>query len=299
MEIRRFGQTDMKVSILGFGGAEIGFEHAEPAAVAKLLNSALDAGLNVIDTAECYAGSEELIGSTVSHRRGEYYLFSKCGHASGLEGEDWSPAMLEESINRSLRRLKTDYLDLIQLHSCSKEVLERGDVIEVLRRAKEAGKVRYIGYSGENEAALYAIETGAFDTLQTSVNLADQRGIDLILPKAQESGMGVIAKRPIANTAWKTTTLPEEQYHQTYWRRFQELNYSFLNDTSIEEAVSTALRFTLTVPGVHTAIVGTTNPDRWTQNAKLLEAGRLPAAQMNEIRSKWKNTAREDWLGQV
>src|SRR6266498_4356456 len=124
----------------------------------RLLNTALDDGLNVIDTAECYGLSEEFIGRTVSHRRHEYYLFTKCGHAAGLEFPDWHPRLLEKSIERSLRRLRTDYLDLIQLHSCSQDVLRRGDVISVLQHARQAGKVRYLGYSGDNQNALSALQ---------------------------------------------------------------------------------------------------------------------------------------------
>jgi aryl-alcohol dehydrogenase-like predicted oxidoreductase len=119
MEKRQLGKTDMRVSVLGFGGAEIGFQGATEETVARLLKGALDAGLNVIDTGECYEGSEELIGKTVADRREDYYLFTKCGHPRGAGTEDWSPASLLASIERSLQRLRTDRLDLIQLHSCS------------------------------------------------------------------------------------------------------------------------------------------------------------------------------------
>jgi len=205
MEKRRLGKTDMDVSVLGFGGSEIGYEHASPETVTELLNSALDAGLNVIDTAECYYNSEELIGETVSGRRKEFYLFTKCGHPHGMEsGANWSKDSILKSIERSLERLKTDRLDLVQLHSCSESELRKGEVIDALQTARERGYTRYIGYSGDSRAAHYAVECGAFDTLQTSINIADQDAIDLTLPLAREKQMGVIAKRPIANAAWKT-----------------------------------------------------------------------------------------------
>src|SRR5690606_5145128 len=154
---------------LGFGGAEIGFRGATVSEVERLLGRALDAGLNVIDTAECYKTSEERIGQAVSHRRSDYYRLTHCGPTAGLPAEHWQPDMLEASIDRSLKRLRTDYVDLIHLHSCSLDVLKRGDVIEVLQRAKEKGKTRYIGYSGDSEAALYAVRTGVFDSLMTSI----------------------------------------------------------------------------------------------------------------------------------
>lgn len=113
MEKRAFGKTDMEVSVLGFGGAEIGFSGATAETVDRLLGSALDAGLNFIDTAECYGNSEELIGKTMSHRRNDFYLITKCGHASGFDAPDWDPQMLSESIDRSLTRLNTDRLDVV------------------------------------------------------------------------------------------------------------------------------------------------------------------------------------------
>src|SRR5690348_16751210 len=105
MEKRRFGSTDMEVSVLGFGGAEIGFEEAATEQVDRLLNSALDAGLNVVDTAECYLASEELIGQTISDRRDEYFLFTKCGHPETPGAADWSKDSLLSTIVRSLLRL--------------------------------------------------------------------------------------------------------------------------------------------------------------------------------------------------
>jgi len=297
MEKRIYGKTGLNVSVLGFGGAEIGFEGATPAQVERLLNDALDSGLNVIDTAECYANSEELIGQTVAHRRSDYYLFTKCGHASGFDLPDWDPKLLEQSIDRSLRRLRTDYVDVIHLHSCSEEVLRRGEVIEVLQRAKEKGKTRFIGYSGDHTDALYAVRTGAFDSLMISVNIADQEAVDLVLPEAAARGLGVVVKRPIANFAWRYDAKPDVEYHQTYWERLQQLDYPQFRSKD-EQTVGTALRFALAVPGVHTAIVGTKNPERWRTNARLLEAGPLPDETYRAIRERWKEAARPDWIGQ-
>jgi aryl-alcohol dehydrogenase-like predicted oxidoreductase len=298
METRQFGKTDMRVSVLGFGGAEIGFERATPEAVARLLGDALDAGLNVIDTAECYLQSEELIGLAVASRRADYYLFTKCGHPEGPSAEDWRPESLLRSIQRSLQRLKTDRLDLVQLHSCSEDELRKGDVVTALQRAREKGYTRYIGYSGDGPAARYAIICGAFDTLQTSVSIADQEAIDLTLPLARERQMGVIAKRPIANAVWRHAEKPENSYVQPYWERLQKLGYDFLT-AEPSATVATALRFTLSVPGVHTAIVGTSKPDRWRQNAAMLDLGPLPAEPFEAIRSRWRQVAEPTWVGQI
>ncbi len=303
MEKRVLGKTGMDVSVLGFGGAEIGFEKAEEASVGTLLNAALDAGLNVIDTAECYGGtdghpsSEELIGKAVAHRRNDFFLFTKCGHNSGFpDDKDWDVALLKKSIDRSLSRLQTDCVDLIQLHGASLDLLKQGDVINVLQEARQAGKTRFIGYSGDSDTALYAVKSGAFDTLQTSVNIADQECADLTLPEAVKQNMGVIAKRPIANVAWRNgANPPDNSYAKTYWERLQALQYPFL---STPEAVAMALRFTLSLPGVCTAIVGTKNPERWQKNADLLAAGPLSQSEMEAIRDRWHEISKGEWKGQ-
>jgi aryl-alcohol dehydrogenase-like predicted oxidoreductase len=298
METRQFGKTEMRVSVLGFGGAEIGFEKASGELVARLLNDALDAGLNVIDTAECYLESESLIGQAVSGRRDDFYVFTKCGHPENPYTADWQPESLLQSIERSLGRLKTDRVDLVQLHSCGQDELRKGDVIAALLRARERGYTRYVGYSGDGEAARYAIESGAFDSLQTSLNIADQEAIDLTLPLARQHQMGVIVKRPIANAVWRHAQKPDNAYVQPYWERLRKLAYDFL-EKDASDPVSISLGFTLSVPGVHTAIVGTSKPGRWRENAARLESGRLSPEQFQAIRARWREAAEAGWVGQT
>jgi aryl-alcohol dehydrogenase-like predicted oxidoreductase len=296
VERRRLGRTDIDASVLGFGGSEIGYEGASARTVARLLGRAIDAGLNVIDTAECYVDSERLIGQALGPRRRDVAIFTKVGHADGWGSPDWTEPSILRSIARSLERLRTDHVDLVQLHSCTLQDLKRGECIGALERARERGWTRYIGYSGDDDAARYAVECGRFDTLQTSVSIADQQAITLTLPLARERGLGVIAKRPLANVAWRYARRPAEAYHQTYWTRLRALDYAFVKR---DTAVATALRFTLAAPGVHTAIVGTTKPERWEQNAALLAAGALPAEEFERIRDRWHAIADASWVGQV
>ncbi len=297
MERRRLGRTDIQASVLGFGGSEIGYEGVPVATVQRLLGSALDAGLNVIDTAECYGDGETLIGRAVGDRRNEFHILTKCGHAAGWGRPDWSVKGILASVERSLKRLRTDRVDLVQLHSCSRDELERGDPIEALERARERGMTRYIGYSGDGDAARFAVDSGRFDTLQTSISIADQEALDLTLPIARKRRMGVIAKRPLANVAWRYTRKPSESYHHAYWERLRTLGYPFL-DGDRDAAVGVALRFTLAVPGVHTAIVGTTKPQRWQQNAALLKRP-LPSKTFDAIRKRWHEVADSSWVGQT
>ena len=289
MEKHAFGRTDMQVSKLGFGSYKMSGKPGGSTVeeVGRLLGSALDNGLNVIDTAECYGQGEELLGQAIGHRRNDYYLFTKCGHAAGLDQPDWSPRLLEASIERSLRSLQTDYLDLIQLHSCRTHLLKRGEVIEVLQRARDAGKVRYIGYSGDGRPATYAVQCGAFDTLQISVNIADQEALQRILPLARARQMGIIAKRSLADIAWQSDPASTDYCEQRYRKRLQALNYPFLQSAS-SLIVDTALRFTLSVPEVDIVLVGGTNPLHWQHNLELAAAGSLPPQQFEALRQRWR-----------
>lgn len=297
MEKRKFGKTDMEFSALGFGGAEIGYTPDQKQSdVDVLLNSALDAGLNVIDTAAAYLTSEKMIGEAVSHRRKEFYLLSKCGALDNFTRFDWSKKGILETIEKSLRDLKTDYLDVAQLHSCDGETLKRGDCIEGLQRAQEKGYARFIGYSGDNDAAKTALEMDVFDSFQTSVNVADQTPIDGNIKLALEKQIGVIAKRPIANAVWREKTKPENSYVHEYWDRIQKLQFDFLKKP-LQESIGDALRFTLSIPGITTAIVGTTQPKRWQENAEYVRQGNLSSEEYEAIRDRWREIAGGDWVG--
>ncbi len=298
VEKRKFGNTDMHVTVLGFGASEIGYEGASQATVTKLLNDALDSGLNVIDTAECYPNSEVMVGNAVSNRRSDYFLFTKCGHPGGLGTEDYTHDGIISSVQRSLKRLQTEQVDLVLLHSCDLDILQKKEAIEALHEAKQRGYTRYIGYSGDHLAAKYAIETNEFDALETSVNIADQEAIGLTLPLAAARNLGVIIKRPIANAAWKTGEKPLNPYHHVYWHRLHKLDYPFLKEDQAT-SIATALRFTSSLDEVHTMIVGTTKPGRWSENADLLALGSLPKSESDAIRQRWDKVAEDDWIGQT
>ena len=299
MERRPFGRTGLDVSVLGFGGSELGFnEGVTDATVAALLHPAIDAGLNVIDTASAYLASEQLIGRALVGRRDRVHLFTKCGATDGFSRSDWSTAGIRAQLEQSLRALKTDHVDLLQLHSCGVDVLERGEAIDVLDALRKEGKTRFIGYSGDAERAVWAVTSGRFDALQTSINVADQLVLEQALPLAKQAGMGVIAKRPVANVAWKSgATPPDESYHSTYWRRLRELDFEFTK-RPLREAVEIALRFTAFQPGLSTAIVGSSSPGRWNENAALVAKGPLPLSELDPIRRRWAERAPASWVGQ-
>ena len=289
MNRRPLGNTGLEVSKLGIGLAEIGMHLSpvEQSRAAVVLNTALDNGVNLLDTAACYGNSEELIGDAVSGRRDEYVLATKCGHATPDEtGEAWTAQTVTRSIDRSLRRLKTDRVDIVQLHSCSVDILEHGEVIRALEDARAAGKTRFIGYSGDNEAAAWAVNSGIFATLQTTLNLVDQNARRGLLNDARRAGMGVIIKRPIANGIWGGG--PDQPVATSRYDDINERVMAMMNAGPVRGApadrILLALGFTFAHPQVDTAIVGTTNPDHLLSNIELMNSGvGLPHGVVEEL----------------
>ncbi len=271
MEMATLGNTGLKVSRLGAGLSEIRSITDEREA-SLLLNAALDGGINFLDTAACYGDSEAWIGRTIAHRRQEYILATKAGHVTGgYEGEEWTAQTIMDSIDRSLVRMRTDDVDLVQLHSCGVDILERGEVVQALWDAKQAGKTRFIGYSGDHEAARWAIASGQFDTLQTTFNLVDQRSLKAVLPEAEAAGMGIIVKRPIANAAW-TAPPGTDRVLDWYQQRLQEIGSMGPIPGAPDDPVLLSLGFTLAHDLVDTAIVGTRNLEHMKANIALVES---------------------------
>jgi aryl-alcohol dehydrogenase-like predicted oxidoreductase len=298
MQQRPLGKTGLQVSILGFGGAPIGFLKTDQQRVADILRFLLDHGVNLIDTAASYEGSEEIIGRTIGGRREQFVLVSKCGQkVPGVEGDDWSPELIAQTVDRSLARLKTDRLDVMLLHSCSLDVLQRGDALGALVKAREQGKIRFAGYSGDNAAAAYAATLADVAVVETSINLADQANVTKVLPVARQHNVGIIAKRPLANAAWKS---PEQQpgmyqsYAKPYTERLQRMalppeDLGFAGAAPEQAWPEMALRFTLSFPEVSSAIVGTTNPNNARQNLADAEKGPLPPDVVARVRAAFQH----------
>lgn len=291
MDFRNFGTTNLKVSALGFGAGEIGDFAVDDKTVEIILNSALDLGINLIDTARGYFASEERIGKFISHRRNEFVLSTKVGY--GVEGEkDWSYNCILKGIEEALIKMKTHVIDIVHLHTCGLEVLKSGEVMNALDKAKSDGKIKLLGYSGENENLNYAINIGRFDSVQSSFNICDQRNLYSNLPKAKEKGLGFIAKRPIANAPWRFSERPTGHYCEEYWLRFQNMNLNI--DMDLYEA---ALRFSAYTWGIDSCIVGTTDLNHLKRNFEIIEKGKLPEDIIKIINEAFqKNDV--NWVGQ-
>jgi aryl-alcohol dehydrogenase-like predicted oxidoreductase len=308
MEKRPFGKTGDQVTPLGFGGGPVGFLQIEQERVTRILNLLLDAGVNLIDTAARYPGSEVAIGNAVGHRRDQYLLVSKCGSkVEGVTGEPWSAELVTSTVERALRNLQTDHLDVMLLHSCDLNVLKKGEALGALVKARDAGKIRFAGCSADNETAAYAATLPDISVIETSVNIADQANIDLVLPLAQKNDIGVLAKRPVANAAWKEPSTQQgiyAGYAATYHDRLKKMgihhaDFGFTGPAS-QAWTELALRFTLSQPGVHCAIIGTTNPDHAQQNLAAAAKGPLPSEVVAKIRDAFRKAdVGRNWSGQT
>jgi len=288
MNTVEFGRTGFRVSRLGFGAAPIGFLGTERDRVGVILNTLLDNGVNLIDTAASYPGAEEVIRQTVGHRRGEFVLVSKCGQKVGhVPGTAWSAELITQTVEASLKRLGTDVIDVMLLHSCDLATLRKGEALGALVKAREAGKIRFAGYSGDNEAGAYAAGLADIAVIETSVSFVDQNNIDVVLPVTVEKNVGVLAKRPIGNSCWRD--LSEFKgiypgYVKPYIERFGKMGMTPESVGFDGDWAELALRFTLSLAGMHTAIIGTTNPENARANILAAERGALPVEVVGRIR---------------
>jgi aryl-alcohol dehydrogenase-like predicted oxidoreductase len=298
MDYRRFGSTGLDVSGLGLGAGPLGLGSLTESDAERLLHGAVDAGVTLIDTARSYGESEVRIGRHLGGRRAGVILSTKLGY--GIEGvPDWTGECAARGVDAALVRLRTDWIDIVHLHSCPLEILGREEIVSSLVAAVAAGKVRVIGYSGDNAEAAYAATSGRFGSLQTSLSLVD-RASEATIAVARDRRLGVIAKRPLGNAPWRFDELPDAPDLAEYWRRWQSLGDSIaqLVATSGAAAAELAIRFAAHQPGVSTAILGTASLDHLLAGVRAVERGPLPADTVASLSAAYR-TLGERWPGVI
>ena len=289
---RPLGRTQADVTILGYGAMELrglprGPEIADEDA-GRLLNAVLDGGINLIDTSPDYGRSEELIGRYVGHRRDEFFLASKCGCLMELPADarppyphDYSPGNVRAAVERSLRRLRTDHLDLVQVHmSPDRATLERNHTVETLQELRDEGKVRFIGMSGILPDLPDHLAMNVFDAFQIPYS-AVQRDHEELIAEAASEGAGTLIRGGAARGAasgeknWRIGPLTQEP--GLGQRNWETSGIEGLLAEAGMPAMEFVLRFTLSHPGLSTTIVGTANPGHLAGNIATAEKGPLPA----------------------
>ena len=290
IQTRPLGRTGANVTILGYGAMELRGQPRGPAITddeaGRLLGAVLDSGINLIDTSVDYGNSEELIGRYLGHRRDEYFLASKCGcplspppDATPPYQHDYSPGNVRADIEESLRRLRTDRLDLVQVHmSPSRALMEAEHTVETLQSVRDEGKVRFIGMSGILPNLPDHIAMGVFEVFQIPYS-AVQREHEELITAAAGTGAGTLIRggaargAPAEDKAWRHGPLGLDQ--GVGHRRWETSGVGELLDGM--SPIEFVLRFTLSHPALSSTIVGTSSADHLRANVAMAEKGPLPA----------------------
>ena len=194
MQKRTLGKTGWELSVISFGAIKLPRISQKESKI--LLNKAIDGGINFVDTADCYGDSEEKIGHALEARRKEFYLSTKIDERDAIS--------VHEKLERCLRRLRTDYIDLVLFHDVRGSEYDRifdTGGLEALEKAKKEGKIREIGISIHNNITMMreVVESGVFSVLMVAFSAFDEdRVTSDILPMAHEAGVGLIAMKPLA-----------------------------------------------------------------------------------------------------
>jgi aryl-alcohol dehydrogenase-like predicted oxidoreductase len=274
------GATGLNVTLVGFGALEIGRDwgigqgearrRPDEDAAGEVLNAALDLGVNLIDTASAYHRSEERIGKSIAHRRGEYALASKCGEHSAEPNTfyDYSYDAVRESIRRSRELLRTDVIDVMQIHFGPEpaKVLDDGECVRAMRDAREAGEIRFLGASIGGELLDRCIASGDFEVVQVGYSLMHQDDGDRI-SRARERGIGVLIRSGFAG-GWlspRVHTVPPEQRPPKVQALLD------LCDGDADLLYALALHFLGRHDGISSILVGTKSADNLRRAVERIE----------------------------
>jgi aryl-alcohol dehydrogenase-like predicted oxidoreductase len=290
---RSLGTTGLEVSVLGYGAGPLGDGRIGEGEADALVSGALERGVTLFDTAPSYGASEERLGRALGQRRRDAVVVTKGGY--GVPGvADWTGDVIRLGIDAALARMGTDVIDVFLLHSCDVGTLERDDIHRELERAKAGGKIRAAGYSGENEALAWAVSSRRFDVVECSVNPFDRASLDGSIAVAAAAGIGVLAKRPLANAAWRFESEPGAPDVRTYWERARTLAF----DPSPLSWPELAVRFAAYAAGVSAALVGTSSLAHLDDAVAAASRGPLDTATRTRLDAAWA-THGASWRGVI
>jgi len=308
MNYRRLGRTELMVSEVGFGAWAIGGHGWGPTddnESLAALKRAFEIGVTFVDTADVYGGghSEEIIGQAIKGSRDKVIVATKFGNDfyGKLQGKyeirpDFSADYTASAVEKSLARLGTDYVDLIQLHATRAPGAEQTEAFDVLEKMKEQGKVRFIGVSVKSvKDALDCINGGRADTVQVVYNMIQQEMADDVFPLAQEKDVGIIAREPLRSGLLAAKWNADWEFHPHDFRKYRfkgerfgkalELveRLKFLLGTGSKTMAQAALRFVLSQPAVSIVIPGSRRPSQIEDNASASDAGPLSEDDLKRI----------------
>ena len=328
MNYRKLGKTSFEISEISLGTWQVGgkwgddFNHET---ADKILNTAVDSGINFIDTADVYGNgeSEKAVGRFVKSRSERIYVATKCGRQLNPHtSEAYQPAILRKFVENSLKNMGLETLDLIQLHCPPTEVYYRPEIFELFDRLKDEGKVLNLGISVEKvEEALKGIEYQNVTSVQIIFNVFRQRPAELFFEQAQKKNVGIIVRVPLASGLLtgkfsSNSTFTEGDHrnfnrngekfdkgetfsgidYETGLKAVEELKTIFAHDNNL---ASMALRWILQHEAVSTIIPGASKPEQISANVEALKYSDLSEEQLfnvNEIYDKYiKKTVHQLW----
>jgi myo-inositol catabolism protein IolS len=295
MKYRRLGKTDMGVSVIGLGTWQFGGEWGkdfEQAEVDSIIKTAADAGINLIDTAECYGDhlSEELIGRTIKGQRDKWIIATKFGHIfyKPFERDNiYEPKAIQKQLEDSLKALQTDYIDLYQFHSGTDEMFDTEGLWEFLKEQQKAGKIRHLGISvSQKYDGRHQIDNAAnvgVEALQVVYNRLHRKHEKYTFKVCIEQDLGVLARVPLASGFLTGKYTKDSQFDKTdvraVWMDEAEKNRMIeeaqrAKECEVPEGVPMAqwaLAWVLQNPAVTCAIPGCKNPEQVKSNAAAAE----------------------------
>lgn len=288
----KLGRTGLEVTRLGYGAMEVrgtriwGGRPVEDSEAESILNAVVDSGITFIDTANDYGRSEEYIGRYLSHRRSEFVLATKCGCTVVHKDEKtddtphvWTRENLFRGLHESLERMKTDYVDLMQLHNPSVEQCEQGDLVAALQEMKAQGKVRWIGISSTKPHLETYIGWGVFDSFQIPYSALEREHEELI-QTAADAGAGVIVRGGVARGEPGAGLGNNDRWGVWEKAKLDEL----LEDG--ETRTGFLLRFTNSHHGMSTNIVGTKSHEHLQDNVQAAARGALSQSTYEEAKRR-------------
>ena len=242
-----------------------------------MVRRVVDSGITLIDTANDYGNSEEMIGLAISDRYSEVTVATKCGCSPA--GHVWTRDSLFRGVHESLERLQTDRIDIMQFHGATVRDCEETGAVETLIEMRDQGLVSWIGASTNLPDLPAFIEWGVFDIFQLPYSALD-RSHEEWLTKAAESGAGVLIRSGVA--------LGEPGVGKgspSQWRAFEEAGLDELREDG-ESRTAFVLRFVASHPHTHCNLVGTTSPTHLRENIDAMVRGPLPAAVYAEAKRR-------------
>ncbi len=314
MHYRKLGKTDLKVSEIGFGawaiggpadagGAPLGWGRTNDEDSLAAIRRARELGVTFFDTADSYGygRSESLLGIVLSRRREEAIIATKVGVVRDPDGrlrKDFSREHISHAVDGSLRRLRTDYIDLYQLHNPTLAELKRDDLHEAMSRLQEVGKIRYWGVSVTTpEEGIEIVNQGWGYALQVLYNVLNQAPATALFPLAKEKGYGIIARVPLASGLLSgkfraDSAFPTDDVRQNFLtaKRLEEVIgrvdevKSIIGGTARSLAEG-ALRFVLAEDAISTTIPGMRNVRQVEMNVGADEV-RVPQEVIDKLRTR-------------